>query len=85
MRGLALTRFHVIPHVGSVSMGSSARRIVAMHAGQQDYVPLFNGQCIGRSRSCGSNCLDALVEQFHADYVNACRECMHSAGKMHVH
>ncbi|KOA52464.1 peptidase [Bifidobacterium animalis subsp. animalis MCC 0483] len=84
MRGLALTRFHVIPHVGSVSMGSSARRIVAMHAGQQDYVPLFNGQALVVRGHVARIAAMPLVEQFRR-LRNACRECMHSAGKMHVH
>lgn len=82
--GLALTRFHVIPHVGSVSMGSSARRIVAMHAGQQDYVPLFNGQALVVRGHVARIASMPLVEQFRR-LRNACRECMHSAGKMHVH
>ena len=70
--------------VGSVSMGSSARRIVAMHAGQQDYVPLFNGQALVVRGHVARIASMPLVEQFRR-LRNACRECMHSAGKMHVH
>ena len=55
-----------------------------MHAGQQDYVPLFNGQALVVRGHVARIASMPLVEQFRR-LRNACRECMHSAGKMHVH
>ncbi|WP_235607349.1 Type 1 glutamine amidotransferase-like domain-containing protein [Bifidobacterium italicum] len=63
--GLALTRLHVVPHVGGRLLGAAADDILRMHAGESGYAPLRNDEALliedGRMRRLTTGSLAARL------------------------